>query len=235
MRDPMNPKRRIPRKCSKLGKIRNIGKIRKPVKNRRLREKSRLKKRRLALCLVAVIAFLYLVLPKQEDSKGKLNAGIGPISFARGQDQDEGMADDVSMEMLDEAIKAKPLFQFLSRQLGKPYRYGAEGPDAFDCSGLVQYAYAKMGLKLPRTAQEQATLGVPVKKRDLQFGDLVFFCRDGKNIHHVGIYLSGGFMIHAPQSGTPVKISSVDGGYYAKTFQKAVRLELPSREFPLVK
>ncbi len=97
-------------------------------------------------------------------------------------------------------------------QLGKPYVWGDEGPDTFDCSGLVQTAYATAGVRLPRTARPQyrATQTVPVNA--LLPGDLLFFATDKSNwdsIHHVGIYLGRGRMVHAPTTGDVVKIAPV--------------------------
>jgi cell wall-associated NlpC family hydrolase len=97
-------------------------------------------------------------------------------------------------------------------QLGKPYVWGAEGPHSFDCSGLVQTAYAAAGVTLPRTARPQyrATTGVPVSA--LLPGDLLFFGpdrTDWDSIHHVGIYLGGGRMVHAPTTGDVVRIAPV--------------------------
>jgi cell wall-associated NlpC family hydrolase len=91
-------------------------------------------------------------------------------------------------------------------QLGKPYRYGAVGPNAFDCSGLVKYSFAKTGRALPRTSRAMASAGVPVKKADLQPGDLVFFYQP---ISHVGIYIGNGKIVHASRTGQPVKISDM--------------------------
>jgi len=97
-------------------------------------------------------------------------------------------------------------------QRGKPYVWGAEGPDTFDCSGLVQAAYASAGIRLPRTARPQwrATPAVPTSA--MLPGDLLFFATDASNwdsIHHVGIYLGGGRMLHAPQTGDVVRIAPV--------------------------
>lgn len=91
-----------------------------------------------------------------------------------------------------------------SAEVGKPYVYGAEGPGAFDCSGLVQWVYGHAGVTLPRVAaaQQQATTRVsnPLP------GDLVFY---GSPAHHVGIYLGGGKMINAPDVNQRVRIDSV--------------------------
>ena len=97
-------------------------------------------------------------------------------------------------------------------QLGKPYVWGDEGPAAFDCSGLVQSAYAAAGVVLPRTARPQylSTTRIPV--RALLPGDLLFFGpdrSDWNSIHHVAIYLGGGRMVHAPTTGDVVRIAPV--------------------------
>lgn len=92
-------------------------------------------------------------------------------------------------------------------KLGAPYRWGAAGPSAFDCSGLVYWAYQQAGKVLPRTSRAQSTVGVPVAKSDLRPGDLVFYYRP---VSHVGIYIGNGKIVHAPTAGAPVKITGVD-------------------------
>lgn len=89
--------------------------------------------------------------------------------------------------------------------LGKPYVWGASGPNAFDCSGLVWYVYSRIGLSLPRVTYSQVRIGRPVGPGDLLPGDLVFF----RNNAHVGIYLGGGYYVHAPRTGDVVKVSSL--------------------------
>jgi peptidoglycan DL-endopeptidase CwlO len=91
------------------------------------------------------------------------------------------------------------------KYLGIPYLWGGATPGGFDCSGLVMYVYAQLGISLPHYAAAQYGLGTPVAREQLQPGDLVFF--DGLN--HVGIYIGGGQMVHAPQTGDVVKISSL--------------------------
>jgi len=97
-------------------------------------------------------------------------------------------------------------------QLGDPYVWAAAGPDAFDCSGLVQYAYAAAGVRLPHSSTMQSQMGRPVSRSQLQPGDLVFFYNP---VSHVGIYVGDGQMVHASTYGQPVKVASVDamGGY----------------------
>lgn len=89
-------------------------------------------------------------------------------------------------------------------QLGKPYVWGDEGPDTFDCSGLMQYAYELAGVQLPRTARQQQAWAQPVTSP--RPGDLVFF---GRPATHVGMYLGAGKMINSPGKGQRVKVSGV--------------------------
>ena len=105
------------------------------------------------------------------------------------------------------------------RYLGVPYVWGGASPSGFDCSGLVMYAYAQIGVSLPHSSYAQYGYGSPVSRGDLQPGDLVFF--DG--LGHVGIYIGGGSFIHAPHTGDVVKISSMTG-WYASTFVGGRRL-----------
>ena len=102
-------------------------------------------------------------------------------------------------------------------KLGTPYRWGAMGPNAFDCSGLVKWSFAQAGKSLPRTSRAQASAGTPVSKANLQPGDLVFFY---KPISHVGIYIGNGKIVHASRKGQPVKVSDMG----RMKFTKAVRL-----------
>jgi len=87
--------------------------------------------------------------------------------------------------------------------LGEPYVWGAEGPNRFDCSGLVCYVYAQIGILLPRVTFDQVRVGKPVSGDSLEPGDLVFFRKNA----HVGIYIGSGYFIHAPHTGDVVKIS----------------------------
>ncbi len=99
------------------------------------------------------------------------------------------------------------------KELGKPYQWAAAGPDSFDCSGLVMWAYAHVGVSLAHYSGSQFSSGPHVSRSNLQPGDLVFF---GSPIHHVGMYVGGGDFIEAPSTGEDVRISSLDGrGDYA--------------------
>lgn len=94
-----------------------------------------------------------------------------------------------------------------ARQKGDPYRYGASGPGAFDCSGLTSYSFRKAGVKLPRTAHTQYRHVRKIKKKNVRKGDLVFF--GGSRKYHVGIYWGKGRILHAPYSGSRVKVERI--------------------------
>ncbi|HEX5510891.1 MAG TPA: NlpC/P60 family protein [Actinomycetales bacterium] len=94
---------------------------------------------------------------------------------------------------------------------GRPYQWGATGPGTFDCSGLTMWAYRQAGVSIPRTSRSQYS-GLPKVPLDqMQPGDLIFFANGSSpsSIHHVGMYLGGGQMVHAPRTGDVVKVSAV--------------------------
>ncbi|MGW1048002.1 NlpC/P60 family protein [Streptomyces sp. NPDC001118] len=103
--------------------------------------------------------------------------------------------------------RAAAAFSAAQSQIGKPYVYGATGTASYDCSGLTSWAYAQAGISIPRTSQEQATIGTRIDSvNDLQVGDLVFFYGD---IHHVGLYAGNGQVLHAPHTGAVVRYESM--------------------------
>ncbi|MGW6273437.1 NlpC/P60 family protein [Streptomyces sp. NPDC055060] len=104
------------------------------------------------------------------------------------------------------ATKAAKVIDFAEAQIGKPYVWGATGPDSYDCSGLTQDAWKAAGISLPRTTWDQVKVGTTVKTADAKPGDLVFFYDD---ISHVGIYIGDGKMIHAPKPGANVRVESI--------------------------
>jgi cell wall-associated NlpC family hydrolase len=113
-------------------------------------------------------------------------------------------------------------------RLGAPYRYGGAGPDAFDCSGLVTYAYRQLGVAVPRTAAQQFAAATPVPRSELRPGDLVFFRLEGRDVSHVGIYAGDDRFVHAPQSGGNVRMARLDDEYFRRRYAGAGRL-YPSR------
>lgn len=131
-------------------------------------------------------------------------SGIGPVSSQRARI----------------AIKAA------ESKLGDPYVWGAEGPNTFDCSGLVQWAYGKAGLALPRVTDQQFRVGKHISFSQARAGDLLFWRNDPTAPHyvsHVAIYLGDGYMIEAPHTGDVVKIIRVPLG---SNFAGTVRIQV---------
>ncbi|HEY2684464.1 MAG TPA: C40 family peptidase [Steroidobacteraceae bacterium] len=122
-------------------------------------------------------------------------------------------AADARIQMVDSA----------TAMIGQPYRWGGAAPGGFDCSGLVYYAAAGAGLRLPRTAREQEDFGAPVARTQVRAGDLVFMHLKRKELH-VGIALDGTRFIHAPSSGGHVRIDSLNAPPYAEGFIGARRV-----------
>ncbi|MFF8193657.1 NlpC/P60 family protein [Streptomyces bobili] len=104
------------------------------------------------------------------------------------------------------ATKAEKALAFARAQIGKPYVWGATGPDSYDCSGLTQAAWKAAGVTLPRVTYDQVNAGTTVSLSSAQPGDLVFFYAD---VTHVGIYIGNGMMIHAPKPGAYVREESI--------------------------
>ena len=111
-------------------------------------------------------------------------------------------------------------------QIGKPYVWGAEGPNTFDCSGLMTYIFKNgAGINLPRTSKQQSTFGVTVSKDNLQPGDLIFSSTDGSGgVSHVGIYVGNGQMIHSPKPGDTVQKTSINNSYWSGVYLWAKRV-----------
>jgi len=103
--------------------------------------------------------------------------------------------------------KAGIAIKFACAQIGKPYVWGADGPGSFDCSGLVLAAWKQAGISLPHNARQQWSSVQHVSRANLKIGDLVFYYSD---IHHVGMYAGGGWIVHASMAGVPIRMRNID-------------------------
>lgn len=112
------------------------------------------------------------------------------------------------------------------KYLGAPYRYGGATPAGFDCSGYIMFLFQRCGKDLPRSADKQATVGIPVNINNLQQGDLLFFATtDQSEITHTGLYIGCHKFIHASATAKKVIISNLDEPYWQKAFRAARQIE----------
>jgi cell wall-associated NlpC family hydrolase len=95
-------------------------------------------------------------------------------------------------------------------QIGIPYRYGGMSRAGFDCSGLTKYSYARVGRYIPRTAQQQYNASIHLRWNQRRMGDLVFYYSAGR-IYHVAVYAGNWYMVHAPHTGTRVRLQRIYG------------------------
>lgn len=107
----------------------------------------------------------------------------------------------------DTSESAKNVIEEGEKYLGVPYVWGGTTPNGFDCSGLMQYVYAKYGIALPRVAEDQQRAGIQIPITQMKPGDLIFF---GYPAHHVAMYIGNGQYLHAPHTGDVVKISPLN-------------------------
>ena len=116
------------------------------------------------------------------------------------------------------------IIDFAKTKLGATYVWGATGPNVFDCSGFVRFVFQNAAdINLPRVSSDQATYKPRISSMNMKKGDLVFFETTGRGrISHVGIYMGDSQFIHASSGGKRVMVSSLDGGYYNKTFRWAI-------------
>jgi cell wall-associated NlpC family hydrolase len=108
--------------------------------------------------------------------------------------------------------------------LGAPYRNGGSDPSGFDCSGLVQWVFARHGTMLPREAKDQYRVGRAVDLRDVQPGDLIFFETVSRGASHVGMVIGEGRFIHAPSSNGVVRIEPYTANYWIRRYVGARRV-----------
>jgi cell wall-associated NlpC family hydrolase len=131
-----------------------------------------------------------------------------------------GAAPDIGTAGLAVARTAESL-------LGLPYREGGALPDGFDCSGLVNYVFARHGIAVPRDVRRQALVGAAVAPGAIAPGDLVFFSTTGSGPTHVGIAIGGGRFIHAPKTGDVVRVEWMSAAYWTSRFVAARRISVP--------
>ena len=126
------------------------------------------------------------------------------------------------------STKANEVIAYAKTLLGKPYVWGAQGPNSFDCSGFTYYVFKnKAGIVLPRTSSAQSKYGTYVSRSNIKGGDLLFFDTNGSNngaVSHVGLYIGNGQMIHASYSQRKIVTVSINNSYYQNAFVNARRV-----------
>ena len=130
----------------------------------------------------------------------------------------------------EQELAGQQLLRHARAAIGTPYVLGGSAPGGFDCSGLVHWAYKNVGVKLPRTAREQAVVGESIRNiEDMRAGDIVAF-RHPKRGYHTGIYVGDGKFIHSPRKRTRVRINSLSDPYFSQTLLGARRVSIGSGE-----
>ena len=164
------------------------------------------------------------VLESASNGWKKVKTSGGTIGWVSGSYLTTGVVEQPSKPSTN---KVQAVIDLAHKQLGKPYVWGAEGPNSFDCSGLTYYVYKNAaGITLPRTAAEQySKAGVHVSRSNLQPGDLIYSSTDGTGkITHAAIYVGNGQMIHAPRTGKNVEKVSINNSYWSKAYVGAKRV-----------
>jgi cell wall-associated NlpC family hydrolase len=108
--------------------------------------------------------------------------------------------------------------------VGTPYRNGGADPAGFDCSGFVQFVFARHGVALPRSVDALSRVGVPVAGQDVAAADLLFFSTTGPGATHVAIALGDGRFVHAPSGRGTVRVEGLTGSYWPRRFVGARRV-----------
>ena len=139
-------------------------------------------------------------------------AQVDPVRAAATTSRDTTRPDTVAAEASGATVsgnasaRALQAAKLAASKAGSSYVWGASGPNAFDCSGLMLWAYSQVGVSLPHSSQSQSGMGVPVAKSDLQPGDLMFFYSP---VSHVAMYIGNGLMVHARQPRYGVQVTVV--------------------------
>lgn len=147
--------------------------------------------------------------PTQNATITSATPGVSTLKTEKNGNKTVAFASEINSNML---TSGSEVVDTAKKYLGTPYVWGGSTPSGFDCSGLVQYAYAQNGISIPRTSQEQYKVGTAVSQTELQPGDLVFFRGSGGTNSapgHVGMYVGNNQYIQAPKTGDVVKISDL--------------------------
>ncbi len=134
---------------------------------------------------------------------GLAACGLNPVRGEYGAEESGGVSgpSGIAGRAADQAAS----------MVGRPYAYGGGSPaSGFDCSGLVQYSFRRVGLRVPRETTDQLNYGQRIGASELRRGDLIFFNQEGKSASHVAVYLGNGRFVHAPSTGKAVRIDSLD-------------------------
>ena len=171
--------------------------------------------------ITIVIALFFSVLAVQAQTK----ESPSPADNKNSDDQ-ESLAKDYLSQIMGVALSATSnmkLFHFVYDWIGTPYHFGGSSRKGIDCSGFTKQLYSEVfNMDLERSSRDIFSMVTPVRKEDLQEGDLVFFKIHSRRISHVGIYLGNNRFAHASSRG--VAISSLDDSYYRRYFYRGGRM-----------
>lgn len=145
------------------------------------------------------------LLLRQEEMKASVEA-LSREQMTQWVGKNSPLEIDIST-LLEDSGMASSVVEAALTKIGSPYSWGAVGPTAFDCSGLIYWAFQQQGMTVPRTSQAQMAGGMPVEADQLQAGDIIGY---HPGATHVGLYIGQGMIVHASDYGIPVQVVSVD-------------------------
>lgn len=180
-----------------------------------LPSRQRITTRLLAPTLLTTAAFAGALVPAATAAPASTTGTVVAVRTAASAAEGNELSTRALAKRKVQASRAKRLrmipvkaMSVAKRQKGDPYRYGASGPSAFDCSGLTSYSYKRAGMTIPRTSGEQRAATKRINRAKARVGDLVFFHRAGR-VYHVGLYAGGNRILHAPYTGARVRVEKI--------------------------